>query len=112
MGTGHSSWIRVRIWANWSRVAATSAIFKTSRRAYRSLARATHLLCALQELWPRAFAWLENHFVNLLHGSDSLRAQVAAGAQPDEIIGSWTPALVDFVSARADCLMPDYDGGR
>jgi len=85
----------------------------TDREAFRPVETTITLIDAFNRADSDRFGWKEPPYeyeytkppIDLLYGSDRLRAAVAAGTPAAEIVASWEPRLSDFVELRSRFLM-------
>jgi uncharacterized protein YbbC (DUF1343 family) len=77
----------------------------TDAAAFDAIRTAVAMLVTAKQLYPAAFAWRPDHYIDLLSGSDRLRTMVDAGAGADEIVGSWQAELADFTKRRQQYLI-------
>lgn len=85
----------------------------TDRRSFRPLRAAVELMHALRAADPARFAWREPPYeyehdkepIDILYGSDRLRATLNAGAALDELFAGWTPDEEAFRRQRASFLL-------
>lgn len=67
-----------------------------------------HLLSTLYRHDRDAFEWYgqgERRFIDLLAGTDTLRADIEAGRPPDEIWSSWNESNLPYLAQRQEVLM-------
>lgn len=85
----------------------------TDRYAVRAVAVGLHLLDAVRRQDPERFGWRKpgsgtRYFIDLLAGTDGLRAAIDGGARPEDILTEWEPGRAAFERmARAYHLYPD-----
>lgn len=85
-----------------------------------AVAVGVHLLHALKEQNPAAFAWRPPYreggrsFIDLLAGTDQLRHALDAGSDPDSILKEWEVTRQSFLHTREEFLLYDSptDGRR
>ena len=83
------------------------------RNAFRPVETAVMLIDAFHRADPDRFGWKEPPYeydytrppIDLLYGSDRLRAAIASGATPADITMSWEPGLADFRRLRSEFLL-------
>lgn len=85
----------------------------TDRDACRPVTAGLHLLAAARRLAPAEFAWRPptaeggRYFIDLLAGTQALRAALDAGEVVPDIVASWQPALDRFAATRRPYLLYD-----
>ncbi|MEU3607854.1 DUF1343 domain-containing protein [Streptomyces sp. NPDC035033] len=62
------------------------------------------LLVTARRSWS-GFAWRADHWIDKLTGSTRVRTLIDAGADTDEVVGSWTEDLAAFRSVRREHLL-------
>jgi uncharacterized protein YbbC (DUF1343 family) len=88
-------------------------IHVTDREAFRSVETGVALVLAFREAGPEAFAWREPPYeyeytippIDILYGSDRLRAGIDAGLTARQIAGQWTDPVRAFEQLRARYLL-------
>ena len=92
----------------WQKHAGTlcggAQLHVTDRRAFRPVHTAVSILCSVKALAPDDFAWsrppyeyeMEKMPIDVLWGSDALRAGIDAGAGPEEIMAGVDDELREF----------------
>jgi uncharacterized protein YbbC (DUF1343 family) len=88
-------------------------IHVTDREAFRSVETGVALVLAFREAGPEAFAWREPPYeyeytippIDILYGSDKLRAGIDAGLTARQIAGQWTEPVRAFEELRARYLL-------
>ncbi len=76
----------------------TSAGFEPVRTAIAMIVTA-------HRRYPQVFGWRPDNMIDKLFGSDRLRTMVDAGANADDIVGSWHTELADFRRQRQPYLL-------
>jgi uncharacterized protein YbbC (DUF1343 family) len=76
----------------------------TDRHALRPLRLGLHLVAALRDLYPDEFTWRASHFDRLV-GSDQVRQALERGGRVEQIVQSWSEALIEFDRRRAGYLL-------
>ena len=84
----------------------------TDRRCFRPVSAGLVILRSALELYPRMFRWREPPFeyeyeklpIDILAGSDQIRRQVEAHADPDAGEAAWAPGLQAFNEVRSRYL--------
>lgn len=74
-------------------------------RAFDAISTAVAMLVTAKRLYPDRFAWRPDLMIDKLSGSDRLRRMVDAGAETDEIAGSWQAELAGFTARRQPYLL-------
>lgn len=85
----------------------------TDRRTFRPVETAVTLIDAFNRADPDRFGWRPPPYeyeytqqpIDVLYGSDRLRAAIADGTPAREIARSWEPALQEFMKIRAQFLI-------
>jgi uncharacterized protein YbbC (DUF1343 family) len=85
----------------------------TDRRAFKPVLSAVALLAEFRRQAPGRFAWRQPPYeyehekmpIDILYGSDALRAQIEAGAPARTIAAGWDGELRRFEDLRARCLL-------
>lgn len=85
----------------------------TDRRAFGPVLTAVALLAEFRRQSPGKFAWRQPPYeyehekmpIDILYGSDALRAQIDAGAPARAIAAAWEKDLRQFEHLRARCLL-------
>ncbi|TNC21058.1 exo-beta-N-acetylmuramidase NamZ family protein [Amycolatopsis alkalitolerans] len=77
----------------------------TEPRRFDAIRTAVAMLVTAKRLHPDQFGWRPDLAIDKLSGSDRLRKMVDAGADVDEIAGSWQAELDAFVDRRRPYLL-------
>jgi uncharacterized protein YbbC (DUF1343 family) len=77
----------------------------TDPAAFDAVKTAVAMFVTAKKLYPAAFAWRPDNYIDLLSGSDRLRKMVDAGAGVDEVVGSWQAELHTFDRTRQRYLL-------
>lgn len=72
----------------------------TDRERFDAIRTAVTMMVTAKRLYPGAFAWRTDNWIDKLTGSDRLRRMVDAGASADEVVGAWEPELAEFRGLR------------
>jgi uncharacterized protein YbbC (DUF1343 family) len=88
-------------------------IHVTDRRTFRSVETGVAVAIAFRDAAPSAFAWREPPYeyeytippIDILYGSDKLRAGMAAGASARSLAESWEAPVAEFNRLRAEYLL-------
>lgn len=72
---------------------------------FDAIRTAVAMIVTARRLYPDAFAWRDDHFIDRLTGSGRFRAMVDAGAGTDEIVESWREELDEFQRTRRPHLL-------
>ncbi|HEX6324588.1 MAG TPA: DUF1343 domain-containing protein [Vicinamibacterales bacterium] len=88
-------------------------IHVTDREAFRAVETGVALVLAFREADPGAFAWREPPYeyeytlppIDILYGSDKLRAGIDAGLTARQIAAQWTEPARAFAQVRARYLL-------
>lgn len=77
----------------------------TDERSYEAIRTALTMIVAAKQLYPTAFAWRPDNFIDKLFGSNRLRLMVDAGAGVEDVIGVWQEELRAFRRQREPYLI-------
>jgi uncharacterized protein YbbC (DUF1343 family) len=77
----------------------------TAPAEFDAIKTAVTMFVTAKKLYPAAFGWRPDNYIDLLSGSDRLRKLVDAGAGVDEIVGSWRAELDQFDRTRRRYLL-------
>ncbi|WP_019809245.1 exo-beta-N-acetylmuramidase NamZ family protein, partial [Saccharomonospora halophila] len=77
----------------------------TDPSSFDPIGTAIEMLVTAARHHPDLFAWRDDHFIDKLTGSDTVRRMVDAGAGADEIVASWQDGLEDFRRRRRPHLL-------
>jgi uncharacterized protein YbbC (DUF1343 family) len=77
----------------------------TDPGVFDAVRTAVAMFVTAKKLYPAAFGWRPDNYIDLLSGSDRLRKLVDAGAGVDEIVGSWRAELDLFDRTRRRYLL-------
>ncbi|MEV7321055.1 DUF1343 domain-containing protein [Streptomyces sp. NPDC093970] len=86
------------------RTAGGVQIHVHDRAAYDPVRTGIALLVTAKKVWS-GFAWREDHWIDTLTGSTTVRTMTDAGAGTDEIVGSWQDELAAFGRIRKEFLL-------
>lgn len=73
------------------------------RRRYKPVETGVKLISIMQKLYPAKFEMTD--YFNLLWGTDTIKSQILAGKEPDQIINSWQEKLNRFKEIRNNYLL-------
>lgn len=79
-------------------------LYVTDRHAFDPIRTGIAMLVTLKQLYPSAFAWRSDLWIDKLTGSDQVRKAVDAGKNTDEIVAGWQAELAKFRALRAKYL--------
>ena len=74
-------------------------------RRFDAIRAAVTMIVLARRLYPAAFGWRPDNYVDKLSGSDRLRLMVDAGAGVDEVVGAWRDELAAFRRQREPYLI-------
>ncbi|MFQ3558518.1 DUF1343 domain-containing protein [Streptomyces gramineus] len=74
------------------------------RAAFDPVRTGIALLVTAKKVWS-GFAWREDHWIDTLTGSTTVRTMTDAGAGTDEIVGAWQGELAAFRRIRKEFLL-------
>ncbi|MEU6643302.1 DUF1343 domain-containing protein [Saccharomonospora sp. NPDC046836] len=77
----------------------------TEPGAFDAIRTAVAMIVTARSLYPDLFGWRADNFIDELSGSARLRTMVDAGADTDDIVGSWHEELTTFRRRREQYLM-------
>jgi uncharacterized protein YbbC (DUF1343 family) len=77
----------------------------TDASSFDAIRTAVAMIAAARRLYPDAFGWRADNWIDRLSGSDRLRRMVDAGAGVEEIVGAWRPELARFRQQREPYLL-------
>ncbi|SHE72909.1 exo-beta-N-acetylmuramidase NamZ family protein [Streptoalloteichus hindustanus] len=77
----------------------------TDRRAFDAVRTGVAMIVTARRRYPELFSWRADNWIDRLSGSDRLRHQVDAGADVDEVVGSWDAELSAFRRQRERHLL-------
>jgi uncharacterized protein YbbC (DUF1343 family) len=77
----------------------------TDERAVEAIRSAVTMIITAKQLYPGAFGWRPDNWIDKLTGSDRLRRMVDAGAGVDEVVGAWRDELAAFRRQREPYLL-------
>ncbi|GAA4421502.1 DUF1343 domain-containing protein [Actinokineospora soli] len=72
---------------------------------FEAIRTAVAMIVTAKRLYPDAFAWRPDLFIDKLSGSDRLRRMVDAGADTDAVTAAWAGELADFDRLRRPYLL-------
>ena len=78
----------------------TQQLHFTDEESFDPVRTAVTMLVTAKRLYPTLFAWRPDNFIDLLSGSARLRTMIDAGADVDDVIGSWRDELEGFRRQR------------
>jgi uncharacterized protein YbbC (DUF1343 family) len=74
-------------------------------RAVEAIRSAVTMIITARQLYPGAFGWRPDNWIDKLTGSDRLRRMVDAGAGVDDVAGAWRDELAAFRRQREPYLL-------
>jgi uncharacterized protein YbbC (DUF1343 family) len=87
-------------------------LYVTDRDRFDPIRTAVAMLVTAKRVYPDAFAWRPDNWIDNLSGSDYLRLAVDAGKSTDEIVAGWAPELAAFRRMREKYLIYRDHGGH
>jgi uncharacterized protein YbbC (DUF1343 family) len=87
-------------------------LYVTDRDRFDPVRTAVAMLATAKQVYPDAFAWRPDNWIDKLSGSDYLRLAVDAGKSTDEIVAGWAPELAAFRRMREKYLIYRDHGGH
>lgn len=81
------------------------ALRVTDPRSFDAIRTAVAMFVTAKRLYPDLFAWRPDYAIDKLSGSARLRTMIDAGADVDDIVGSWQAELAAFEAKRRQYLL-------